>query len=80
MTYWNEVSDTHLKIYKAPPYQACRSIREDINSQGYVGDLLTDSDVVFLGSCDIMSAWYDVEKQWARHIHKTLYSNSLILH
>jgi len=76
MTYWNEISDSHLKIYKAPPYQACRSIREDINSQGYVGDLLAKSDVVFLGTCDIMSAWYDAEKQWARHIHKTLYLTS----
>jgi len=76
MTYWNEIADSHLKIYKAPPYQACRSIREDINSQGYVGDLLAKSDVVFLGTCDIMSAWYDVEKQWARQIHKTLYPNS----
>jgi hypothetical protein len=76
MTYWNEISDTHIKIYKAPPYQACRSIREDINSEGYVGDLLSSSDVIFLGSCDIMSAWYDSEKQWARHIHKTLYSSS----
>lgn len=76
MTYWNETSDTHLKIYKAPPYQACRSIREGVNSEGYVGDLLAKSDVVFLGSCDIMSAWYDTEKQWARQIHKTLYSSS----
>jgi hypothetical protein len=76
MTYWNEISDTHIKIYKAPPYQACRSIREDINSEGYVGDLLSSSDVIFLGSCDIMSAWYDSEKQWARHMHKTLYSSS----
>lgn len=76
MTYWNEIADSHLKIYKAPPYQACRSIREDINSQGYVGDLLFASNVVFLGSCDIMSAWYDRDKQWARHIHKTLYPES----
>ena len=76
MTYWNEIADSHLKIYMAPPYQACRSIREDINSQGYVGDLLTKSDVVFLGTCDVMSAWYDKDKQWARHIHKTLYPTS----
>ena len=76
MTYWNEVSDTHLKIYKTPSYQACRSIREDVNGQGYVGDLLASSYVVFLGSCDVMSAWPDVEKHWARHIHKTVYSNS----
>jgi hypothetical protein len=76
MTYWNEISDTHIKIYKAPPYQACRSIREDVNCEGYVGDLLSSSDVIFLGSCDIMSAWYDAEKQWARHMHKTLYSSS----
>lgn len=76
MTYWNEIEDTHLPIYKASPYQACRSIRECVNSQGYVGDLLTSSDVIFLGSCDIMSTWYEIDKQWARDIHKTKYSNS----
>lgn len=73
MTYWNEVSDSHLKVHSTPPYQACRSIREDVNIEGYVGDLLAKSDVIFLGACDIMSAWYDADKQWARHIHKTLY-------
>lgn len=76
MTYWNEIADSHLKIYKAPPYQECRSIREGINSEGYVGDLLGKSDAIFLGSCDIMSAWYDTDKQWARQLHKKLYSTS----
>jgi hypothetical protein len=76
MTYWNEIADTHLPLYKTDRYLEARSIREDVNTEGSVGDLLVSSDVIFVGSCDIMTLVSDKDYHWARKIHKELHSSS----
>ena len=74
MTYWNETSDSHLKLGSTTKYQEFPSINQYINSEGYVGDLLAPSDVVFLGTCDIMSIADSPELHWARNLHNKLYT------
>lgn len=76
MTYWNEIADTHLPLYKTERYLEARSIREDVNTEGSVGDLLVSSDVIFVGSCDIMTLVSDKDFHWARKLHKKLHSDS----
>lgn len=73
MTYWNEIIDTHLPLYKTQRYMEARSIREDINTEGSVGDLLTSSDVIFIGSCDVMTLVSDQSYHWFRKIRHILY-------
>jgi hypothetical protein len=76
MTYWNEVADTHLPLYKTTRYLEARSIREDVNTEGSVGDLLVPGDVIFVGSCDIMTLVPNRSDHWARKIHNKLHSNN----
>jgi len=76
MTYWNETSDLHLQFGPTSKYQEFPAINQHINSEGYVGDLLAPSEVVFLGTCDIMSIADKPELHWARQLHKQLHPNS----
>lgn len=76
MNYWKEVTDSHIQFSNSTAYQTCRSIREDINEQGYAGDILAPSEAVFLGTCDIMSTIPHKEKHWARRVHALKHSNS----
>ena len=73
MTYWNETSDLHLQFGPTSKYQEFPAINQHINSEGYVGDLLAPSEVVFLGTCDIMSIADKPELHWARQLHKQLH-------
>ena len=79
MTYWNEINDTHLELYRTPGYQKARSIREDINDQGTVGDIITSSYVIFIGSCDIMTVVPDKNDHWARRLHNIRHKNSPLI-
>lgn len=73
MTYWNEIADTHLPLYKTQRYLESKGIRENVNNEGSFGDKLVSSDVIFVGSCDIMSIVPDKDTYWARKIHNVLY-------
>lgn len=79
MTYWNEVADTHLPLYKTDRYLEARSIREDVNVEGSVGDLLVPSDVIFVGSCDVMTLVSDQSCHWFRKIHHIMHPDSPLI-
>ena len=79
MTYWNEVADTHLPLYKTDRYLEARSIREDVNVEGSVGDLLVPSDVIFVGSCDVMTIVSDRSCHWFRKIHHIMHPDSPLI-
>lgn len=76
MTYWNEIGDTHVPLYRTDAYQKSKTFRENVNSEGSIGDKLTRSDVIFVGSCDIMSLIPDMSQHWAKLVHKSLHSAS----
>lgn len=76
MKYWGESSDSHIQFSQTPFYQRFRAVREDINEEGYYGDTLRSSDVVFLGTCDVMSAVSHSDHHWARKIHASLHPTS----
>ena len=76
MTYWNEIVDIHVPLYSTEPYKKSKSFREYINDEGSMGDTLTTSDVIFVGSCDIMSGVGDLSLHWSKKIHASLHSSS----
>lgn len=79
MTYWNEINDTHLELYRTPRYRKARSIREDVNEQGSVGDILVPSDVIFIGSCDIMTVVPNKKSHWVRKLHDAKHKDSPLI-
>jgi len=76
MTYWNEHSDTHIKIGRTPKYLEFNSIGQNLNSDGYIGDNHKQTDVLFLGTCDIMSIAGPIEDHWGMKVCKTLHPTS----
>lgn len=76
MTYWNEIADTHLPLYKTQRYLKSRGIRENVNDEGSFGDRLSSSDVIFIGSCDVMTIVSNEETYWTRKVHRLLHPTS----
>jgi len=76
MTYWNEKRDSHLRLGVSSKYKEFPGIKNYINDEGYVGDLLAPSEAVFLGTCDIMSIADSPELHWARRLHSQLHPQS----
>lgn len=76
MTYWNEIVDTQVQLYNTDAYRQSKSFRENINDEGTMGDKLVSSDVIFVGSCDVLSAVEDTSLHWSRKIHQTLHKSS----
>ena len=76
MTYWNETLDLQVPLYRTSKYLQSKSFRENINDQGTMGDILAPSDVIFVGSCDVMSLVSDSTLRWSKKIHTELYHSS----
>lgn len=74
MTYWNEKEDSHIKFWNTDIYGSYWRIRDQINSEGYRGDKLQSSEVVFLGTCDIMTNLIDGSERWSSLLHNKLHS------
>lgn len=73
MTYWNETDDSHIRFWNSENYGSYWRIKEEINEQGYRGDLLQSSEVLFLGTCDIMTNLPQRQQRWAELVHSDLY-------
>jgi hypothetical protein len=72
MTYWNETDDTHIRFWDTPKYDSYYKIKDEINIQGYRGDILQPSEVIYLGSCDIMNL-FNGDIRWAYRHHQEFY-------
>jgi len=79
MTYWNEVNDSHIPLWDAEQYQSYSRIKHEINQQGYRGDTLAPSEVVYLGTCDVMSSITDSKQRWCELIHSTLHNDQPLI-
>lgn len=76
MTYWNEIADVQVPLYRTTAYKQSKSFREYINDEGNMGDALISSDVIFVGSCDIMSGIEDMSLTWSKKLHSAFHSSS----
>jgi len=75
MTYWNEINDSHIQFWNTDIYGSYWEIRNQFNEQGYRGDKLQPSEVVFLGTCDIMTNIVDGEQRWSKTVHNSLHAD-----
>ena len=73
MTYWNEINDSHIQFWDTPLYDSYYRIRSQINSQGYRGDVLQSSKVLYLGTCDVMTDLFDGKDRWSALVHTALH-------
>lgn len=73
MKYWTELTDSHIRLGETDVYQSRSSISGRINEHGYIDDILQSSDVVFMGTCDIMSS-VDRDRRWISLIHEQKYN------
>jgi hypothetical protein len=74
MTYWNETSDHHLRFWEIESYRSYNQFITEINEEGYRGDKLQPSKVVYLGTCDMMNL-LDVEYRWPVMHHTDFHPN-----
>jgi hypothetical protein len=74
MTYWNETNDSHIRFWNIRQNTAYTYIQDQVNEQGYVGDPLQTSKVVYLGTCDIMNL-RDSQEKWSTKHHTDFYSD-----
>ena len=75
MTYWNEKEDLHIRFWNTDIYGSYWKIRHEINEQGYRGDELQSSKVIFLGTCDIMTNLTDKTQRWSELVHSKLHGD-----
>lgn len=75
MTYWNEREDSHIKFWNTDEYKSYWRIRDQINNEGYRGDKLQSSDVIYLGTCDIMTNLIEGNQRWSELVHNKLHSD-----
>ena len=76
MTYWNEIDDSHIRFWNSPIYQSYWKVKDKITEQGYRGDLLQSSEVIYLGTCDVMTNFVEDGVRWPELIHSVLYPNT----
>ena len=79
MTYWNEVGDSHIRFWSTPAYRGYYRTRSKITDQGYRCDTLQSSDVVYLGTCDLMTSIEEDNARWAELLHKEKYSDKPLI-
>lgn len=75
MTYWNEIEDSHVRFWGPERYQSYYKIKDEMNVQGYRGDILQSSDILYLGSCDVMSSIPDNNARWPMLLHNNKHLN-----
>ncbi len=65
MTYWNVKTDKMLNLSAAPAYKRwAPGNYESLSEEGYQGDDLVSSEVIYVGSCDAMSGIKDISQRW----------------
>jgi hypothetical protein len=79
MTYWNEINDSHIQFWNTEIYESYWRIRDQITDEGYRGDKLQSSEVIFLGTCDIMSNLAVGELRWPCLVHANLHSEQPLI-
>ena len=70
MNYWKEETDSHIRLGETDIYQTYPCVSGRININGYIDSPLMSSDVIYMGSCDIMSSILYPEKRWCELLHK----------
>lgn len=75
MTYWDEKKDSHIKFWNTEIYESYWSIKSEINDDGYRCDRLQPSNVLYLGTCDIMTNFRNEENRWSKLLHNKLYQD-----
>jgi len=70
MTYWNEINDSHIKFWNSDKYPSYYKIKNSINKQGYRSDVLKPSEVVYLGTCDVMASIDQGDLRWTSVLHR----------
>lgn len=79
MTYWNEKRDSHVPVWNNPRYQSYWAIRHEINADGYRGDPLQKSDVVYVGACDVMTNLVDGSKRWPEMVRQAKHQDQPLI-
>lgn len=75
MTYWNEINDSHIQFWNTDKYPSYYNVSGEFTDEGYRGDKLQHSKVLFLGTCDIMTNFSDGLQRWSAKLHKHYYSD-----
>ena len=75
MTYWNEINDSHIRFWDTDIYPSYYKIKHEINENGYRGDRTQPSEVLYLGTCDVMSNLPpgDGQYRWSALVHTALH-------
>jgi len=75
MKYWGEKADTHIRLCDTNVYQGYPCVSGKVNEHGYVDAPLGKSDVLYMGTCDIMSSVPVPEQRWVALLHNKKYSS-----
>jgi hypothetical protein len=75
MKYWEEDDDSHIRFGDTDLYRVRGSLDGKLSSEGYLCEKLQKSNVLYLGSCDVMSSMTDKDKRWSVLLHKELHAD-----
>jgi len=73
MTYWNEINDSHIHFWDTDLYPSYYRLRDQNNQNGYRGDELQPSEVLYLGTCDIQTNLSNGKDRWSSLHHEQFY-------
>ena len=76
MKYWTETIDSHIRLAETDVYKTYEGLKNGLNKDGYVDDILQPSDVIFMGSCDLMTSMPTPQLRWAKLLHNSKHSTS----
>lgn len=79
MTYWNEKKDNHIQYWSTPAYPSYYRNKHEITEEGYRGDMLQKSKVVYLGSCDVMSNIENKKLRWIELLRDKMHPNEPLI-
>lgn len=75
MTYWNETHDTHVRFWDTEMYPSYHRISHEFSHEGFRCDDLQPSEVLFVGTCDVMSNLPDDKDRWVSRVHYERHSD-----
>jgi hypothetical protein len=76
MRYWQEKTDKHIRLADTDVYKTYPVIARGLNKHGYVDAPLQPTEVLYMGTCDIMSSITDPDRRWCAQFHTALSGNA----
>lgn len=69
MSYWNEINDNHIRLIDTDVFKTYPVVKGRVNKHGYVDAEFQPSQVLYMGTCDIISPIEYPSNRWIEKLH-----------